>query len=118
MATWASLTADQQAAIQAVATPSRGMAGTLAQLLNHAKDIGLAYSGSVEALIGSLNSGEIIPNNSGLAGASGLTRDQLINLLGYYIVMGATLDGSNGSYNTNYHRGLYIAAAGINAIVS
>lgn len=117
MATWNSLTAQQQQTVQDVATPARALAGEFAQLCNKAKDLGLAYNNGAAAILATVTGSELIPNDSGLAGAQSITRDQLVNLIGYYTTIGATPDGSSGSYNTNYHRAVYLAAAGINAVV-
>ena len=63
-------------------------------------------------MLAGLDASDLIPNTSGLAGAQDLTKEQFANLMGYLIVSSATPDGSSGSFNTNYHRGLYVQAAG------
>jgi hypothetical protein len=117
MATWASLTQAQKDTVQAVVNPVRALAGNFAQLMNDAKDLGLAWNNGASAIVATLDAGESIPNGTGLADAAPLTKDKLVNLVGYYITVGATPDGSSGSYNTNYHRAVYLDAAGINAVV-
>lgn len=113
MGVYADLTDEQKATVQALANMARTTAGEIARLCNHCRAIANGYSGNVETMLGTISSGsEVIPNTTGLAGAQGLTKSELINLIGYMIVLSDPTDNASGSVNTNFHRGLYAKATG------
>lgn len=113
------LTAEQKASVQAMCQLVRPMSGELGRLLEKFQAVVSYYSGNVETILAELQSSDVIPNGSGLAGAQGMTKAEIVNLVGYFITLAATPDGSSGSYNTNYHRALYAKACGPqNLIVS
>jgi hypothetical protein len=112
MATYASLTSEQKAAVDELANNVRVFAGELAQLCNHGRAAASKWAGNVENIVGSLTNGTTIPNNSGLNEGQSLTKEQLTNLVGYLMTLSETAD-NGGGYNTNYHRSLYVAAAGM-----
>lgn len=116
---YADLTTEQKESVQAMCQLVRPLAGELARLLEKFQAVVSGYVGNVETILGDLQSSDAIPNESGLAGAQSLTKEQLVNLIGYMTVASATPDGSSGSLNSNYHRALYARACGPgNMIVS
>lgn len=119
MATWASLTQQQQDAAQSMANAVRGLQITWQHLATGGQVVSAAWNGGISDIVNGLDSGEIIPNASGLAGAQGLAKADLINMVGYLI------DASNpanvtggGGYNTAFHAALRVKACGINASLS
>lgn len=111
------LTANEKLAVQELAQFVRASVGELARLASKGRAIANYYSGNVEVILSELASSDLIPNESDLAGAQDLTKEQLVNLTGYLMTFSDMTDGANGSYNTNYHRGLYARAAGPTNIV-
>ena len=109
---YADLTPEQKESVQALSQLVRPLSGELARLLEKFQAVVSYYVGNVETILGALQSSDEIPNASGLAGEQTLTKEQLVNLIGYMIVISATPDGASGSYNTNYHRALYAKACG------
>ena len=113
------LTAEQKQSVQAMCQLVRPLSGELGRLLEKFQAVVAYYSGNVESILAALQASDVVPNESGLAGAQNMTKEQLVNLVGYFITLCATPDGSSGSYNTNYHRALYAKACGpVNLIVS
>lgn len=113
MATYADLTQEQKDTVQNLQSMARAVAGEIARLANHCRAIASDYSGNVENMLATITSGsEVIPKSDGLAGSQSLTKQELINLIGYCIVFSDPTDNAAGSYNTNYHRALYAKAAG------
>ena len=116
---YADLTTEQKESVQALCQTVRPLSGELGRLLEKFQAVVAYYTGNVETILGELQSSDVVPNLSGLAGAQGLTKEQLVNLIGYMITSSATADAAVGSYNTNYHRALYAKACGPqNLIVS
>jgi len=110
--TYEELTAEQQASIDALMAIVRPQAGTLARLLESFQAIVSQYTGNIETILNLIDAAEEIPNQTGLAGAQAMTRADVQTLIGYMTTAAATADGSDGSYNTNYHRSLYAKACG------
>ena len=106
------LTAEQKLAVDALSDAVRPLAGTLARTLEKFQAVNSYWTGNVETILAGLQSSDVIPNKTGLAGAQGLTKSQLTTLVGYMITASATADGAVSSYNTNFHRSLYAQAAG------
>ena len=109
---YASLTEEQRESVDALCVMVRPLAGELARTLEKFQGVTSYWTGNVETILGALQSSDVIPNTTGLAGAQGLTKAELTNLIGYMITASATADGASGSYNSNYHRSLYAKAAG------
>lgn len=109
---YADLTAEQKASVQALSQLARPLSGELARLLEKFQAVVAYYGGNVETILGGLQNADVIPNESGLAGAQSMTKADWVNLIGYFITASATADGASGSYNTNFHRSLYAKAAG------
>lgn len=110
--TYADLTAEQKASVQALSAVARPLAGEFARLLEDFQGVVSYYVGNVETILAALDAGDEIPNETGLSGAQALTKADFVNLVGYMITASATGDGASGSYNTNYHRSLYAKACG------
>jgi len=89
MATYASLTAAQQAQVQAAANNVRSFLIPLLNLARQAMPIQSDWNGGTSALVASLGAAEVIPNSSGLAGALGLTPGQLTTLVSYVEALAA-----------------------------
>lgn len=118
MATYNDLTQEQKDAVQALNRLARACAGEIARLSNHCRAVANDYSGNVETMLNSItNANDLIPDSSGLAGAIQLSRGDLQTLIGYCMTLSDPADGASGSYNTNYHRGLYAKAAGPNNLI-
>jgi len=106
------LTQEQRDSVDALAQMVRALSGTLARTLEQFQAVNSYWTGNIETILSGLQASDVIPNKTGLAGAQGLTKSELTNLVGYMIVASATADGASGSYNSNYHRSLYAKAAG------
>jgi hypothetical protein len=112
MATWAQLTQEQRDEITAVLAAQREWSGMMARLCALGRAITSKYVGNVETTLVSLDAGAIPVYDAG-QGQEALTKAELQTLVGYAMTSSETADGSSGSYNTNYHRGLYVRAAGL-----
>src|SRR5579859_4601526 len=102
-----SLTPSQQAAVQSFATSCRTFAAQLAQLNILGAAIGAEWAGGVSTLVGSLQSGDLIPNTSGLAGSQDLSQADVSNLAGYATNIA---NPSNSDQGTGGYNGSFIAA--------
>ena len=107
-----SLTPEQKLAVDNLGVLLRQTCSEIAKHNNHCRAIAEAYSGNVETILGALAVGDVIPNTTGLFAAQPLTKSEFTTLVGYAIVMSDTTDNAVGSYNTNFHRGLYAKACG------
>lgn len=112
---YADLTAEQKASVQALSQLVRPLSGELARLLEKFQAVVSYYSGNVETILGELQTSDVIPNESGLAGAQDLTKEQFVNLVGYMITAANTAEGA--PMNSNYHRALYAIACGPNNMI-
>ena len=110
--TYDELTAEQQAAVQALDAELRADLAALAKLLHRFRAVANYWAGNLETVVGSLTDGEAIPTGVGYAGAQPLTKGEFTTLVGYLMVASDTADNAAGSLNTNYHRALYAKAAG------
>jgi len=116
MATWASLTNEQQAAVEAVANAERSFSMHMAMAADLGINIAAAWNGGVSTIVGTLGSTEIIPNTSGLAGSQALLPADMTNVAGYAINMSdpSSGQGGTGGYNTGFIRALWVKLAGLN----
>lgn len=106
MATYAELTVGQKATLQHfVNVLVRPSMGELARVNNHLAALDADYNAQASAILATLTGSEVIPNESGLAGAAALTKDQVVTLVSY-------AQGVLTNYNTSGHRGNYVLAAG------
>lgn len=108
MATYASYTAQQQAIVQNTCNLVRGGCSELARIFNHTKAI--ADDTNAVSLVAGLDSTEIIPNTSGLAGADDLTQAQLVALY-------TLLNGIRTTYDTSGNRAAMSRGCGINSML-
>jgi hypothetical protein len=113
MATYASLSDSDKLKIKQLVDPMRSFAGELARVCNHGRAIASKWSGDVETIVGTLDSNSVVPNTSNETGAVDLTKEQIQNLAGYFITLSDPTDNATGSYNSNYHRALFVKAIGL-----
>ena len=110
MAVWADLTTVEQDAIAAHSRNSRALAGTLARYLIEANVIRDNYYAQISVPLATLDVGEVIPDEGGLAGVAELTANDLLLLQSY-------VDGIIATYGTEAHNQIYVKAAGVNAVL-
>lgn len=84
----------------------------MARMGNLGRAIAAKHAGNVETTLALLDDG-IIPNYDSGKGEEPLSKADMLALVGYAIDSSATADGASGSYNTAYHRALYVRAAGL-----
>jgi len=113
------LTADQQKAVTDFTQSLRAWSAQLAQLNSLGAAIGAAWFGGINGLVGSLQSSDIIPNVSGLAGAQDLSPADLTSLAQWANALSNPLnsDQGTGAYASVGIQQLCVKAAGINATV-
>lgn len=100
------LTAEQRASLQSwLNNVVRPWCGEQARVNNHADVANLAYNATGLAVLGDLTDEDVIPNQSGLAGAASLTKAEVVSIVSH---IQAILAG----YNTDPHRQLWLRAAG------
>lgn len=112
MAAWGSLTQQQRDETAELLKAVRSHAGQVARAHALGRAITSKYVGNVETTLAGLDAGEI-PLYDASKGEEPLTKADLINLVGYAMTASETADGSAGSYYTNFHRSLYVKAAGL-----
>ena len=108
MATYDSLSAEDKAVVQNTTNLIRALAGTRGKNWNHQKAV--ADDSNAIALIVSLDGSEVIPNTSGLAGADGINKTELVQLW-------TMLELDRAANDTPANRALMSKAAGINALL-
>ncbi len=113
MATWASLTPTQQAIVTDYLQATRDFAGQLARCAALGEAIGLDWSASVSAIVGSLDANTVIPVTNNVQGAENLKKEDVTNLAGYAINLSDPTNGAGTSYATPFQVALYIRAAGL-----
>jgi hypothetical protein len=113
------LTADQQKAVTDFTLSQRAWAAQLAQLNELGASIGAAWFGGINALVGSLQAGDIIPNTSGLSGSQDLLQADVTNLALWANALSnpANGDQGTGAYASVGIQQTCVKAAGINASV-
>jgi hypothetical protein len=112
MATWASLTQAQRDEVVQEIAAVREWSGMAARLHNLGRAIAAKWSGNVETTVASLDAGDIPVYDAGL-GQEALSKADLQTLAGYAIDYSVATDGATPSFNTPYHRALYVKAVGI-----
>ena len=106
MATWAELTAEQQAQFSAwMDQMLRPVAGEVARVLYHLDVTKAAYNATAVDIYNLLNADAVIPNTGGLSGAIPLTKTQLGPML-------AALASLLTDYYTEADQELYVKLAG------
>lgn len=123
--TFSSLTVSQQKQIEDLSTSCRSFSSQLSKLCILGSAIASNWSGGTATLVASLNSGEIIPNTTGLDGAQDLSPADVSNLAGYATTIsnpsnspnGNSNDSTAGSYSSAFIKALLVKACGINAFI-
>ena len=108
MATYASLSASDKAVVQNTVQLIRQTCGSTGRNFNSLAAI--AADTNAIALITSIDAGDTIPNESGLAGADDMTRSELVAIWNDFSTMRTTHD-------TAGNRAAWSKAAGINNLV-
>ena len=103
MATYASLSASDKAVVQSTVQLIRAVSGSTARTFNSLKAI--ADDSNAIALITSIDAGDTIPNESGLAGADDMTRSEIVSIWNDFTTMKA-------SHDTAGNRAAWSKAAG------
>jgi len=107
MATWASLTPEQQQIVRDNDAAMRPLVGELARLVNRAGALSAAWSelaGPIVSGVGGLDASELIPNQTQLAGSVDLQAYDTGVLMGYLSALVAGWDAT--------HVNLAVKAAG------
>ena len=119
MATYASLTPEQQDSVQSLVNALRAAYIALQAAAKQGQIMGAAWNGGISTIVNSLDAGETIPNTSGYAGAQGLAPADVVNSVGYFIDLSNPSNNTGGGgYNTAFHQALRVKFSGINASVS
>lgn len=100
------LTAEQQGIVAEYTRQQRAVVGEFARLLNRMAALDAMYDGQVTAAWASLASGDVIADNSGLAGVSSLSKGEISGIAD---AMQAILT----AYNGEALRQLYVRMAGV-----
>lgn len=82
MALYADLTQEQKDQLAALERNTRGWLNSLATLLAQARALDAAWAASNggDALVASLDAGQVVPNSSGIAGAQNLTKEEWVQM--------------------------------------
>ncbi len=116
MASYASLSPEDQAILQNGVNMIRAAAGEICRHFNH--QIALSQDANLLAILAQVDAGETIPNTSGLGGADSMTKQELSDLYVYIGKMRAvtgtypTGEGDNAGF-----RAAASNAAGVNALL-
>ena len=108
MATYDSLITADKAVVQNTVQLIRAVSGAVGRQFNTLNAI--ADDTNAINLILSVDAGEVIPNESGLAGADDMTRSELSEIWLDFIAM-------QTSHDTSGNRALWSKAAGINSLL-
>ena len=100
------LTAEQQGIVAEYTRQQRAVVGEFARLLNRMEALDNMYDGQVTAAWASLAAGDIITDNSGLAGVSNLNKAEVASIADAIQVILT-------DYNTEALRQLYVKMAGM-----
>jgi len=106
VATYASLTAEQKDILGELTTQLRAFAGEFAKMNTKAAVLVDDWNAQVSVIVASLDTGEVIPNVSGLAGAASVTKEEVTALAA------TQLANLLAAYNTDSARELYVKLAG------
>jgi hypothetical protein len=106
---YADLTTEQKAAVQEFVQPLRSCIGNLVKVLNNTAALKAKWTGNVDGIVALLASGDLIPDESTIEDSEPLTAAGVSSLIGYLLAMA---DQSTG-IGTDYHRALYVKAAGV-----
>lgn len=114
-----SLTANQQAAVEAFATNLRSWAALLAQINIVGGAISSAWNGGISTMVGTLQTTDVIPNTSGLAGAQDLLASDVTNLANWASTLANSSNSvqGTGSMASVGIQQTCVKACGINAAI-
>jgi len=115
-----SLTTEQQTAVQDFTTSCRTWAALLAQMNILGAAIGAANAGGISTLLSDLQTTDVIPNTSGLAGSQDLLASDVISLASWAWAAANpqnTTSAGGGAYATVGIQQTCVKAAGINASI-
>lgn len=103
---YADATSEQKAVIDSYATDIRALLGEAARLIRRAQLAKKQLNEVITPIVTSWDSGDVIPNKSGLAGASpSVAKGDLLNWQGY-------LDAVVTAIGSDTHLGQMVCAAG------
>ena len=105
MATYAELTSEEKSVLDSWLNNVRALAGEMARVGNHAGAAKTAYWAQISAILAKLDTGAVIPNAGGLAGAQALTKEQLTTLESHVEAQDETNDAD--------HRTVWVLACGM-----
>lgn len=108
MTTYNNLTAEEKKNLKEFATIIRPLAGQVGKLMLTFKDTILTYNSIIKPIIDSLDTGEIIPNETGLAGAQPVDKQIIVDFI-------TAITTVETGFNTDTNRSDWIKLAGINA---
>jgi hypothetical protein len=102
---YADLTVEQKQQLQAFVQLLRPWSGEQARVNNHGDVVNTAYNAGASAILDLLDAADLVPNESGLAGAISLTKAELVSITSH-------VQNVLTNYNTSAHRQLWSKAAG------
>lgn len=105
MGTYANLSTQDKAVVQNTVQLIRAAAGSMSKVWNTIKAI--SDDTNATGLVSGLDAGEIIPNESGFAGADDMTKTQIVSVYTIFT-------GIRTTHDTAGNRALMSQAAGIN----
>lgn len=117
MATYDSLTAEQKGILSAYLNLIRAWTGEQARANNHADAANSQYNANASAILSTLDTGEIIPNASGLNGASSLTKEEAITLTSHMQNILTNMSSHTAGFNTAALRVTWAKATGADNII-
>ena len=107
---YADLTNEQQRSIDDFLALLRPWCGEQARTNNHGDAVNTQYNANVSAILSLLDDTDEIPNKSGLAGATVLTKSEVISIVSH-------IQGVLTNYNTSGHRQLWVKACGAENLI-
>ena len=105
MATYAELSAEDRSNLDAFMANLRSWCGEQARTNNHGDALNTGYIADVSDVLAQLGGSDEIPNQSGLAGATAMTKDQVVSVV-------AHVQAILTNYNTAAHRQLWVLGCG------
>lgn len=117
MPMWDKLGDNEREAVQSLANALRGAAVTMGSLTKQGQVISAAWNSGINGLVGSLDSDEVIPNASGLAGARDLTAAEIVVFVGYMVAISDPSNIKESAFNKSSDQALRVKLSGINAQV-
>lgn len=104
------LTPEEQAAIDSWLQIVRPAIGMAAKMLSQAEMAMAQYESQAQAAVGKLSPGSTVPNKTGLADASAVSKEDIVDVAG-------NLNALIAAYTTAANRQQHIRFAGVNAMV-